>query len=428
MFTIIIMRIYFSGIGGVGIGPLSQIAKNMGHDVLGSDLNHSRQTDLISKTGTQIFFSQTGEELKKYHLKNPIDWFVYTSALPKDHPELLMAQSLGIKTSKRDEFLNLLITQENLKLIAVAGTHGKTTTTGLLIWVFKQLGVPTSYSVGSNISFGEIGSYQPGSKYFIYEADEFDRNFLQFRPYRAIISSVDYDHPDTYPSEDDYKNAFGQFVDQSQQVYLWQRDFTYLDFSRSEKLRVFDDAVSLSNLTLVGVHNRQNAYLVMQMVKDLWPETDMANLQNIINKFPGTQRRFEKLADNLYTDYAHHPNEIAATIQLAKELNHNVVVVYQPHQNVRQHYLNSNGGYGNVFREAKQVYWLPTYASRENPSLSLLPPEELIRTMSNPEIAQASKMDEDLVQNIKSHVGSGDLVVFMSAGNLDDWARENFTT
>src|SRR5690606_7592299 len=148
------MRIYFSGIGGVGIGPLALIAQDMGHDVLGSDLNESRYTKLMQERNVPVLIGQDGSQIELSHEKAPIDWLVVTSALPPDHPEIIFAKERGIRISKRDELLNNLIDEKGLKLIAVSGTHGKTTTTGMLIWLFMQLGVPVSYSVGSDLSYG----------------------------------------------------------------------------------------------------------------------------------------------------------------------------------------------------------------------------------------------------------------------------------
>src|SRR5690606_24799052 len=125
-----------------------------------------------------------------------------------DHPELVAARLLGIKIAKRDELLAFILKEKGLKLIAITGTHGKTTTTGMLVWCLQNLGVPISYSVGSTLPFGPSGAFRPDSEYFVYECDEFDRNFLHFEPYLSVITSIEYDHPDTYPTENEYYDAF----------------------------------------------------------------------------------------------------------------------------------------------------------------------------------------------------------------------------
>lgn len=181
------MNIYFSGIGGVGIGPLAEIAHDAGYEVAGSDLEDTLVTKELRQHGITVNTTQDGTFLKARHQEKPIDWFVYTSALPKNHPELVLAQELGIRATKRDELLDHIISDKGLKLIAVAGTHGKTTATGMLIWTLQQLEVPVSYSIGTTIKFGPSGKFDPASEYFIYECDEFDRNFLNFNPYLSLI-------------------------------------------------------------------------------------------------------------------------------------------------------------------------------------------------------------------------------------------------
>lgn len=195
------MNIYFSGLGGVGIGPLTEIARDAGETVMGSDLHESLLTEELRTQGVKVNIGQDGSFLKACHDESPLDWFVYTAALPADHAELMLAKELGIRTAKRDEFLAEFIKAHNLKLIAISGTHGKTTTTGMTVWTLKQLGIPVSYSVGTTISFGPSGAYDPQSEYFVYECDEYDRNFLHFFPYVSLLPSVDYDHPDTYPAQ-----------------------------------------------------------------------------------------------------------------------------------------------------------------------------------------------------------------------------------
>jgi UDP-N-acetylmuramate--alanine ligase len=205
------MHIYFSGIGGAGIGPLALIAKQAGYDVSGSDAKDSPYIAYLKSKGiADIYVGQTVDQIAQAHAKKPIDWLVYTSALKSepDHVELLFAKDYSIKTTKRDELLNEIISQKQLKLIAIAGTHGKTTTTAMAIWAFKQLGVPASYSVGAKINFGEIGHYEAGSQYFIYEADEFDRNFLAFKPFYSIICGLSWDHQEIFPTQEDYNQAF----------------------------------------------------------------------------------------------------------------------------------------------------------------------------------------------------------------------------
>lgn len=414
------MNIYFSGIGGVGIGPLAEISLDAGYGVQGSDVEKSLITTQLHARGVSLSIgNQDGEFLRECHKKKPIDWLIYTSALPADHPELVVAQELGIKIAKRGELLKHIIAEKNLKLIAVAGSHGKTTTTGMMVWTLQQLNIPVSYSIGTTLSFGPSGKYTPGSEYFIYECDEFDRNFLEYYPFLSLLTSIEHDHPDTYPTETDYIEAFRQFISQSQHTIMWQTDNTQVDATANDGWILSHDEIL--QLQLPGNHNRRNATLVAKAIEYL-QLADHDSIVTALNAFPGTDRRFERLAKNLYSDYAHHPAEIAATLQLARELSDHIVVVYQPHQNTRQHSVRAQ--YAESFQLAEKIYWLPTYLTREDKTLSTLHPEDLIDGLVNKEAAQPAELNYQLWSSIQSDLGAGKLVVCMGAGTIDGWIRE----
>ena len=429
------MNIYFSGIGGVGIGALASIAHSAGYGVFGSDQNSSLIIEELSKKNIEIEIGrQNGDFLKNKFIENGIDWFVYTAALPKNHPELLMAKKLGIKISKRDELLNEIITSKNLKLVAISGTHGKTTTTGMAIWIFKQLGIPASWSIGTTISFGESGFFDPQSEYFIYEADEFDRNFLHFTPAVSLITSIDHDHTDIYETEADYFEAFSQFGEQSDFIISWkdQHPEIFKNLQNKVILNQPDEEI-----TLPGIHNRKNASLAVEAL-DYLVETQNLKVPKdfykksieAINNFPGTNRRFERITENIYSDYGHHPKEIQATLQMAKEIAEKkgfsgISLIYQPHQNVRQ--IEVQDEYTpEVFENANEIIWLPTYLSRENPDFEILSPELLSRKISEKTtILDFSDSPKELIEKILSLKAKNRLILAMSAGSLDGWIRKN---
>lgn len=417
------MRIYFSGIGGVGIGPLAEIALDAGYEVVGSDTSKGLVTTQLEQRGVNLSYDQSGDFLRTQHATTTIDWFVYTAALPNDHPELVLARQLGIRVAKRDELLAYIVSEKNLKLIAIAGTHGKTTTTGMMVWVFKQLGIPVSYSIGTTLSWGASGFYDPQSEYFVYECDEFDRNFLHFHPSLSIITSIDYDHPDTYPTQQEYYDAFDQFIGQSDRCILWQQDFDMKATRQSKTIvhMIDKNAESvrdnIDGLHLAGRHNRENAYLILTECID--GGLDEQAVKAALESFPGTNRRFEKLADNLYSDYGHHPAEIAATLQMAKEIASRVVLVYQPHQNVRQHEIIEQYT-DEIFKDADEIYWLPTYLSREDPTLEVLTPTQLTKNLSH---THSAELDDTLWSIIEQAKSEGTLVLLMGAGTIDGWAR-----
>lgn len=417
------MNIFFSGIGGVGIGPLAEIAYDAGYTVQGSDASEGPILDKLRQRGISVSVGQDGSFLQAVHSSQTLDWFVHTAALPEDHPELILAHKLGIKTAKRDELLAHIIAEKNLKLIAVAGTHGKTTTTGMLVWTLQQLGMPISYSVGSTLSFGASGKFDPSSEYFIYECDEFDRNFLHFSPHLSLITSIDYDHPDTYPTEDDYMGAFRQFISQSQHTIMWQADSAQIQEAAENSWVLQPD--ELLSVRLAGEHNRRNATLVSKAVEYI-AAGGSSKVTDALENFPGTDRRFQKLAENLYSDYGHHPVEIAATLQLARELSDHVVLVYQPHQNVRQHEIQE--AYTDCFESAEEIYWLPTYLSRENPQLPILTPQQLTQNITNHRAVTISDLNDELWTVIQKSRDEGKLVLGMGAGSIDGWIREKLAS
>lgn len=430
------MHIYFSGIGGAGIGPLAQIAHQAGYQVSGSDKQDSSYIQYLRKHGvTDIHIGQDYDSIAETHDKNPIDWFVYSSALTlenPDAPEVKFCEEQNIKTSKRDELLNQILQDKNLKLIAVAGTHGKTTTTSLTIWLFKQLEIPLSYSVGAKISFGDMGQYDQGSEYFVYEADEFDRNFLAFEPYMSLITGVSWDHHEIFPTREDYQDAFREFIEQTKHTIIWQEDSDYLGLTASDHTVLDPAAVNQTGITIPGQYNRLDAWLVIQAVHKITGEP-IEKLVDMVNQFPGLSRRMERIIPNLYSDYAHTPEKIrgcmSVALELAAEEGQNIVVVYEPLTNRRQHYMMDD--YQDCFDGAKQLYWIPSYLAREDPAQRVIPPAELITHLADPSFAQAMERDDELKSVIQKHLDAGDMVVCMAGGgggSLDDWLRAEFTS
>jgi UDP-N-acetylmuramate--alanine ligase len=427
------MHIFFSGIGGTAIGPLALIAKQAGYEVSGSDKQDSQYIEYLKKHGiTNIHIGQTREDIAAAHDKNPIDWYVYSSAVEKEnpnHPELKFVDEQDIKKSKRDELLNEIIKDKKLKMIAVAGTHGKTTTTAMVIWLFKELRIPVSYSVGAKISFGEMGQYQEDSEYFVYECDEFDRNFLAFEPEISLITGVTWDHHEIFPTREDYQEAFKEFISQSHWTVLWQDEFDYLSLSNQTHLAVLDPAeAEQGGLKLAGQYNRLDAWLAIQAVAEATNEPTN-KLVEIINRFPGSQRRMEEIAPGLYSDYAHTPEKIRGAMSAALETaaGKKVVVVYEPLTNRRQHFMIDD--YKDCFSGAEKVYWVPSYLAREDPTQRVIEPQEMIRHLSNPSIAEPMERDEKLKAVIQKHLDAGDMVVGMAGGggdSLDEWLREEF--
>ena len=406
------MRIYISGISGTGMGPLALMAKAAGMEVCGSDLARGAIYDELVAAGIEVFIGEQDGKFLQEKLTEGVDWFAYTSALPETHTELMMAREAGVKCTKRDDLTAYLVDKLGLKMVAVAGTHGKTTTTSMIVWASLQLGLPVSYMVGTTLGFAPSGIYHKGDRFFVYEADEYDRNFLKYHPWLAVIPSVSYDHPDIYPSREEYAEAFLQFERQSEMVIKTAPEM---------------------DLKIAGAARRKDAALAiaatMEMVRADGGASELSEIAEVMERFPGVGRRFEQIAEGLYSDYAHHPEEIAATIDVALDEcklkgRKGVVVVYQPHQNTRQYEVRE--GYRWAFDGAEKVYWLPTYLTRENPELSVILPAEFITELKEPKKAEVAELNDELEGRIREYLQDGYLVVLMTAGPADSWLREKF--
>lgn len=420
------------------MGPLALIARAAGYDVSGSDKQESQYLDYLRTRGIEsVTIGQDTEQIATLHTRKPIDWLVYSSAVPienPDHPELAFARTHGIRLSKRDELLSEIITKSGQKLIAVAGTHGKTTTTAMLIWLFKQLEMPISYSVGAKIPFGEMGQFDKSSHYFVYECDEFDRNFLAFHPHMSLITGIDYDHHEVFPTREDYQSAFRQFMNQSEHSVVWQSDVLPNKLLIDQTYSVLNDQdPTLNTLSIVGEVNRRNAWHVMFATHELTKEP-MEKLQSLMEQFPGLSRRFEKITENLYSDYAHTPPKIRGALQTAQEVcarinpSQNIVVVYEPLTDRRQHFIKDD--YKDLFKGVEKLYWVPSYLAREDPKERILAPSELIEHMNNKEIAESADLNNQLKDSITAHLQAGDLVLCLSGGgggSLDEWLRKEFS-
>lgn len=430
------MHIYFSGIGGAGIGPLAQIAAQAGHDVSGSDKQDSSYIQYLRTHGIpDIHIGQDTATIAHVHEQKPIDWFVYSSAVVferADAPELQFCHTQGITTSKRDVLLNQLLQDSGQKMIAIAGTHGKTTTTALVTWLCLQIGEPISYLLPAKTNFAELGSYNPKATYFVYEADEFDRNFLAYEPAVSLITGVSWDHHEIFPTREDYQSAFREFIEQSAYTCIWEEDADYLELAaNSSTLRLSSSEARIQQINLKGAYNRLDAWLAIQAVHRL-TGAPIDSLLAHASAFPGLSRRMERLAPNLYSDYAHTPEKIRGAMSVASEMaaetGQKLIVVYEPLTNRRQHYMLDS--YGDCFAGADKLYWIPSYLAREDASQRIIPPSELIAHLPDPSFAVAAERDAKLQSQIQAHLAAGDMVVCMAGGggdSLDDWLRATFT-
>jgi UDP-N-acetylmuramate--alanine ligase len=267
----------------------------------------------------------------------------------------------------------------------------------------------------------------------VYEADEFARNFLSFHPALGVITGIDWDHPDIYPTRLSYNAAFEEFLDQTTRDVIWDNDVKTLGVAPETNMLVLksDEPAIDKYLRLPGRVNRLNAWLAAQAIVMQFG-VDINRVVAILNAFPGVSRRFEKIQGRLYSDYAHTPPKIRGALDIAKEIEpQNIVVVYEGLHNTRQHFIKAE--LEHLFDDVKQLYIVPSYMAREDPNLEVLTPEKLKLLLSPAaaEKCQPMQLNDELKAAIQKHMDANDLVLCLSAGgggSLDEWLRLQFST
>ena len=377
-------HVYFLGIGGIGMSALANYFRLSGMKVSGYDKTPSIVTEALQQNGVTVYF-----EADEKHLET-VTVLIYTPAI-KEHPEFVAAQSKGIPIMKRSEALGIITRQ--YRTLAIAGTHGKTTTSSMLAWLMKGCELDAtaflggiSQNLNGNFAFGE-------SDFCVVEADEFDRSFLRLSPEMAAITSIDPDHLDIYGTEEEMKNSYRDFahlvsgfllVHEDTKTFDWGREFhTYGietgEFQarniRFEQLGTFFDYVSDSctihniYLPIAGKHNVLNATAAITLV--MKAGGNMQKVKETLADFKGIYRRFEIVHHSdslsLIDDYAHHPTELEAAVQTAKSLfpDRQLITVFQPHLFSRT--KDFYEGFAKALSVSDVVLLLPIYPARELP-------------------------------------------------------------
>jgi UDP-N-acetylmuramate--alanine ligase len=414
-------HIHFVGIGGIGMSGLARLFLHEGKIVSGSDNTQSANTEKLKAEGADIVYAQ---EASNISTRPGLDLVVYTEAMPHDHPELQKARELGIKTVNYFEALGMVANE--YYLIAVAGTHGKTTTTAMLIDIFEEASFDPSAIVGSLRS--KTGSnYRAGkSKYFIVEACEYRRDFLTLRPDVLVITNIEHEHVDYYKDLASVQAAFAEFArtvpsdgaiitnvtDPAITPVLAGLSCTIMDYRQSLDLSL--------KLRQPGLHNRLNAAAASSASRFVGVEQGIIN--EALEGFAGTARRFEYKGDvnnaPVYDDYAHHPTEIAASIAGARELypDKKLTAVFQPHTYSRTQELFDD--FVRVLAKADRAILVPIYAARKEEGY----------TKTSEDIAEALKAQgieslhfmtlEAASLAIKESVSEEDVVLVMGAGDI----------
>lgn len=419
-----VQKIHMIGVGGIGMSGLARLFLHEGKEVSGSDRSPSDITKALKQEGVKLY-EQDGSAISQ-DSENRIDLVVYSEAVnekTEGYAELMKARELGIKTLNYFEALAMAANQ--YYLIAVAGTHGKTTTTAMLIDIFEEAGLDPTAIVGSLRSKTK-SNYRAGkSKYFIVEACEYKRDFLHLEPDVLVITNLEAEHLDYYKGLTDVQAAFhelamkvreGGFVVAERANPNVAPVLAGLPCEVVDYKKYFDLNLEMK---LPGVHNRMNAAAALAAAAQVGIETSTA--KSALQNFSGTWRRFEYKGEvngaPVYDDYGHHPTEIAATIAGARELHSDkeLVLVYQPHMYSRTSALFDE--FVSALAKADRVVLVPIYAAREA-NESGVSSDKLVEAIG--EKAKAVASLDQAAEEIKNTVDSGSVVLVMGAGDVTE--------
>jgi len=447
-------RVHFIGIGGSGLSAIARLLQESGYQVTGSDQALSQFAVELQNDGVVIYIG--------HHPRNVAgaDWVVRSSAITDDNPEVDAAQRAGIPVYKRADFLGKLM--ENKVGIAVAGTHGKTTTTAMVAWSLSSLGRDPSFIVGGVAANFGVNAHAGTGDAFVIEADEYDRMFLGLKPRIEVITNLEHDHPDCFPTFQDMRKAFEDFVDllpDDGTLIACGEDqgaFTMLSYARSKGRQVvaysvkgemtinsphwvqaqavkpndrggfsFTATTNLTSLRSIqvalrvpGEHNVRNALAALAVIAVLGLPLEATS--QALERFAGTARRFEVRGDRkgvtVIDDYAHHPTEIRATLAAARSRypTSRIWAVWQPHTYSRTKTLFFE--FAHAFTDADEVLVTEIYAARE-PQESFSS-AEVVSAMSHPS-AHFTRSLDDATKYLLDHLTSGDVLLVLSAGDAD---------
>jgi UDP-N-acetylmuramate--alanine ligase len=449
-------HIHLIGIGGSGLSAIATVLLERGYRVSGSDRQESPQARRLQELGARIHYGHRAENIAG------ADWVLRSSAVRDDNVEVLAAQAAGIPVLKRADFLEQLMAGQ--LPLAIAGTHGKTTTTAMLAWVLTSLGVDPSYVIGGIAANLGQNAHAGQGHYFVIEADEYDRMFLGLHPHIAVVTNVEHDHPDCYPTPEDFYQAFRAFVlqvraggalvacgeDAGAQRLLVEAhsaglravsyglgeaafDYRALNLSpNADGGLVFDLAyreapvVRRVSLQVPGEHNVRNALAVLVVVDLLGLSVNQA--AQALNEFRGAGRRFEVRGEfhgvTLIDDYAHHPTEIRATLAGARlrYRGRRVWAVWQPHTYSRTRLLL--GQFAASFGDADRVLVTEVYAAREPAPADGFSASQVAAAIAQTRPDEADKVLfaetlEKAVEQLSQELQPGDVVLVLSAGDAD---------
>lgn len=413
--------IFFTGIGGIGMSALAQLLKERGDAVSGSDREESPITEMLVGKGIEVHIGQ-----KEEHIFEGINLLVYSDAVPESNPERAKARELGITELSYYEMLGTVSATK--RTVAVAGTHGKTTTTGMLTKILYDAEVHPQAIIGSIVrDFGSnyLSSGDTDSNVFIVEACEWKRHFLSLSPEVLVITNLEFDHTDYFDDLSDVQDAFASLISKVPSHGAIITDTEHPNIApllQHTDARVIDYMKEpVYPLVLKGEFNEMNARAAAAAAKVIAPAISMTSLNRSLESFTGTWRRFEykgvtKTGARVYDDYAHHPTAIMETLRALKpEVNGKVYVAFHPHLYSRTRDLFD--GFVRAFRLADEVLIAPIYPAREIDD-GTVSSELLAGAMGTIGTHARALSFEDIEQVLLYEPKEGDVIMTMGAGDI----------
>lgn len=442
-----INHVHFVGIGGIGMSGIAEILLSQGFTVSGSDVHISEVTERLSSLGATIYKGHSASNIKGAEV------VVYSSAVKNDNnPETEEARRLGVPVIRRAEML-AEVARLNYCL-AIAGTHGKTTTTSMCGLMMMRAGFDPTVIVGGKLSgLGGTNARLGKGQWTVVEADEYDRSFLQLSPTIAVINNIEAEHLDIYGSEIEVQSAFTEFANRvpfygvvvvgsddrgvksiypgiAKKVVTFglsrQADIHATDIrheGRSSFCTVYENGTVLGELTVnvPGVHNLKNALAAVAVGRQLG--TDFVTIATSIAEFNGVYRRFEFKGEVngvlVVDDYAHHPTEVKATLQAARNgwKERRVVAVFQPHTYTRTRDFYHE--FAQSFDDADVIVITDIYAARENPieGISGALIAETARRLGHKNVVYEPQRDH-LEETLRGILKTGDMFLTLGAGDI----------
>ena len=446
-------HVHLIGIGGSGLSAIARVLLESGYLVSGSDRTSSPLLESLAADGVRVNIGHSADAIGE------ADVVVRSSAVTDDNPEVIAARERRIPVLKRSDFLGKFIQDLQQDCIAVAGSHGKTTTTAMIAWMLASMNADPSYIIGGVMKNTGSNAHAGSGHAFVIEADEYDHMFLGLAPQIAVITNIDYDHPDCFPTRQDYFNAFMEFARRLQtggkiiacvddpgtrllldslppeigvsyglsQGALYQaRQFTSnllggLTFEAGYmgQGQVEPSFLAQVSLQAPGEHNMRNALAALAVAHQLGLPLDEA--ASALGTFAGAGRRFDLRGEasgiTLVDDYAHHPTEIRSTLAAARQryAERRLWVVWQPHTYSRTKALLDD--FAGAFTQADRVIVTDIFAAREK--VDLFSSVAVVRQMPIQPKAVYIPTLAAVVDTLAAHLRTGDVVIVFSAGDAD---------